>query len=398
MAVMFALSAPAVFGAIGLASDFAVAAMKSSALQGAADAAALAAAKELSVASSTDANVKSSAANYVVEELRGKDDDATTVVTIDRKKGSVTVAITENWMPMFAQFLNAGITPISTTATAKLAGTTNICVLSLTSAGLGAIIMSNNSKITANDCGLYSNSSNAYSIYLGDASLITSPLICSGGGVYNNGGTPPSSILTDCPPTKDPLASRVPPTGVGCTNTNYIITSGSAVLQPGTYCGGINISGTAKVTFNPGTYIVKDGLFIIKDTAIATGTNVGFYLTGPLSLISFTGNATINFSGAETGNMAGLLFFEDPKSGPLRVHHIAATHADTLTGTIYLPKGNLLVDPNASVGQNSAYTAIVVNRLIVQAGPSLVLNSNYSATQVPVPTGIQVTGTVVLSN
>ena len=96
--------------------------------------------------------------------------------------------------------------------------------------------------------------------------------------------------------------------------------------------------------------------------------------------------------------MAGLLFYEDPATGVLNIHDISASHANNLTGTIYMPKGNLFVHPAASVGQNSAYTAIVVNRLIVDQGPSLTLNTNYSATQVPVPSGIQATATVVLAN
>nr|WP_156446621.1 MULTISPECIES: hypothetical protein [unclassified Bradyrhizobium] len=32
------------------------------------------------------------------------------------------------------------------------------------------------------------------------------------------------------------------------------------VLQPGTYCGGLFIGGNSFVRFEPGTYIIKDGL------------------------------------------------------------------------------------------------------------------------------------------
>ena len=95
--------------------------------------------------------------------------------------------------------------------------------------------------------------------------------------------------------------------------------------------------------------------------------------------------------------MAGLLFFEDPNSGPLRIHNIRSAHAYNLTGTIYLPKGNLLVDPTANVAEKSAYTAIIAKRLIVDNGPSLVLNTNYGATKVPVPAGIRSSADVVLA-
>ena len=66
--------------------------------------------------------------------------------------------------------------------------------------------------------------------------------------------------------------------------------------------------------------------------------------------------------------------------------------------SIYLPVGYLLVDPNSVVAGTSAYTAIIVNRLELTAGPELVLNSNYGASDVPVPAGIKSSSTIVLSN
>lgn len=398
LTMMFALSAPALLGTIGLTSDYAMGSMKESALQSAADNAALAAARELTVSSSTDANVVSSANNYVTEELRGKDDAATSVVLIDRKVGSVKVTVSEAWTPLFAQYFNAAITPIIVTATAKLAGSTNICVLSLTPKGVGGIALTNNSSVTANGCGLYANSTDASAIVVSSFSKIVSPLVCSAGGVINGGGISSTAILTDCPTMPDPLASRPAPKYGACDFNKTKISSGYMTLSPGVYCGGIQVSGNAVVTFNPGTYVIKDGLFNVTNTASIKGKDVAFYLTGFPTYLFFTGDATIDLSGAESGDMAGLLFFEDRSTGFLNIHDISASHASNLTGTIYMPKGNLFVHPAAAVGENSAYTAIVVNRLIVDQGPSLTLNTNYSATQVPVPAGIQASATVVLAN
>lgn len=396
--IMFAMMMPALLGAVGLTSDYAMLSMKQTALQSAADSAALSAAKELTVSSATDSNVISSGKNYVIEELRGKDGSAASDVVVDRKVGSVTVTITEVWVPMFAQYFDTKITPIVVKATAKLASSTNVCVLTLSPKGVGAIALSANSSVTAKGCGLYANSTDTSAIVISGFSKIDSPLICSGGGFKNGGGTTTSTVLTDCPTTPDPLASRAAPTYGTCDFNKTKITSGSVTLSKGVYCGGLEVSGTAVVTFSPGTYIIKDGLFNVKDTASIKGKDVAFYLTGFPTFLFFTGNATIDLSGAETGDMAGLLFFEDRATGLVNIHDISATHADNLTGTIYMPKGNLFVHPTANVGQNSAYTAIIVNRLIVDQGPSLTLNSNYSSTQVPVPSGIQSSASVVLSN
>ncbi len=40
------------------------------------------------------------------------------------------------------------------------------------------------------------------------------------------------------------------------------------------------------------------------------------------------------------------------------------------------------------VAQNSAYTIIIANKIQASAGPTLVLNTNYAATTVPVPQGV----------
>jgi hypothetical protein len=67
-----------------------------------------------------------------------------------------------------------------------------------------------------------------------------------------------------------------------------------------------------------------------------------------------------------------------------------------LTGTIYLSRGILHVDPNANVAGDSDYTAIITHRLELNEGPTLIMNSNYGASDVPVPAGIRVSSPVVM--
>lgn len=55
-------------------------------------------------------------------------------------------------------------------------------------------------------------------------------------------------------------------------------------------------------------------MFVVSNTASLTGKDVGIFLSGFLSMISFTNDATIDLSGAESGEMDGLLFFDDPKA------------------------------------------------------------------------------------
>ena len=96
--------------------------------------------------------------------------------------------------------------------------------------------------------------------------------------------------------------------------------------------------------------------------------------------------------------MAGLLFFEDRASKLGRKHQIKSPNVEELTGTLYLSRGDLVVDPNDTVAAGSAYTAIITRNLQLKEGPELVLNSDYGATDVPVPEGIRTNAQIVLTD
>ena len=393
-ALTFAFSLPALMGAVGVASDFAIYDMKLEKLQAAADEAAIAGAKEFTVATSSQSTIAAAAENFAKSNY-GASASISVATNVDTSKKSVTIDLTEVWSPFFAHFVGAQVTPVVAHATASAAGRGNICVLLLDPTSSKSGHVQNGSAITANGCDIYSNSSAADGFVVNASGAVTDNSTCSVGGVKNNGTMSPTPT-TDCPVVDDPLASRDPPTFGGCDFTNYKINNATATINPGTYCGGIAAAGNAVLTFSPGTYIVKDGEFKLTGNSKIQGNHVGFYLTGDLTLLRFTGNTSVNLTGADSGAMSGLLFFED-RAAPLgRQHRINSSNAANLTGTIYLPRGTLLVDPGTKVGESSAYTAIIAQQLLLKSGPELILNSNYSATDVPVPNGIKAGSQVVL--
>ena len=353
--------------------------------------------KELALAGSSDEAIKTVAAFYVAIELGKSGSAVTSSADIDRGAGTLRVALEEFWIPTFAQFLNADITPIRVDATASLVGGNNICVLVLDGAASRAIHMDKYAKLKANDCGVYSNSAHMQGIRLDMDSTIHASLICSAGGYKAKTTSVNPTPTTDCPVVPDPLIDRTAPEAGSCDETGLTLVSGSHTLSPGTYCGGLKISGTATATFTSGTYIIKNGKFTVSQHAEVTGEHVGFYLLGNASIIDFTDDASVTLTGATEGNMAGLLFFEDRSAPTNRKHHIQSTNVDVLTGTIYLPRGQLLIDPNSAVAKDSAYTAIIANRIELTEGPELILNSDYGSSDVPVPAGIQSTAEVVLT-
>lgn len=397
VAVQFAIVSPVLLGVSGLAIDYGTHSLKRIELQSIADTAALGGAGELAISGSSDSAINSVVTSYVSAKYDGTGSTVASQTVIDRKAATLRVVLEETWTPVFAEFLNADVTPIRVDATASLVGGDNICVLALDGSNPLAIHMDKYAKLTANGCGVYSNSTSKQGIRLDSNSSMKASSICSAGGYMAKTTAVNPIPATDCPPADDPLAGRPEPSIDSCDKTNFSISSGTKTLDPGTYCGGIEISNTASVVFNPGTYIIKDGNFVVSDTAKVEGANVGFYLAGDKSLINFTGDAVVKLTGALEGELAGLLFFEDRTATLDRRHHIQSTKAAVLTGTIYLSRGKLLIDPNSPVAENSAYTAIIVRKLELNEGPELILNSNYDSTSVPVPEGIRANAQIVLT-
>lgn len=396
LTMILALSAPVLMAAGGLATDYATFSMKVSNLQAVADTAALAGAKELGLASSQDSTVIASAKSYVKSSLSADDAGTTVNITIDRNKGTVHVLLQEAWQPNFGSFINAGMTPIDVAATAALAGAKNLCIMALSPDHNRALHLDKSASITANGCSVYSDSSHTNGLTVDDNAAIHADVTCSVGGIKLKGTIVPAGI-TDCAVVPDPLMDRQPPPVASCSFSNKVITSGAAVLLPGNYCGGLKISGTAQVVFAPGNYVISDGPFEISGTSSASGVHVGFHLIGDKALINFKDSANITFAGPRDGPLAGLLFFED-RSQPIDgKHEISSSNVKALTGTIYLPQGYLMVDPSGSVLASSAFTAIVVRRLELSSSGNLVMNSNYGGTDVPVPSSIKSSLTVVLA-
>ncbi len=157
----------------------------------------------------------------------------------------------------------------------------------------------------------------------------------------------------------------------------------------------------------------KDGPLIVDGSASLKGTNVAIYMKGANANLTFATASTIALTAPKTGPLAGILIFDDPsgiaaperpakhdKPGKAaREHSILSDDARVLLGTIYMPKGRLIIDATRPVADRSAYTVMVVQQLDLYEGPNLFLNTDYSASDIPVPKGVGPYGAkVILAN
>ncbi len=397
VALMAGLLSPVVVLGVGISADVATMSYKRTELQHATDQAAIAAAKELALADSTVNSVKAAAKAFATETLS----ESMTLFEIDPNvepdDGTVEVQISHVWQPFLGHYLGLAPTPIVVSSKAKLIGSTKICILTLATSESKALEMNKTAQITANDCGVFSNSRSSSGISLGNTSFIKAESTCSAGGIDFTPGRIVESPMTDCIAIADPLIDRPEPDIGACTAQLGEFSEGDHELDADTFCGGISVSGDATVRLKPGTYVLTGGGLQVAGKAKLYGEHVTIFFADEDAKLSLTGKATVELSGSKNGDLAGLLFFGSRSQPAGLNHNIRAENANNLTGTIYFPTGDLLIDPNAKVAQYSAYTSIVVNTLRLREGPELILNARFGDTDVPAPAGIRSNAQVVIA-
>jgi hypothetical protein len=317
----FALAVPTLLAGMGLAVDYAYLSRGRAGLQSAADSAALNAARELIISEPTLARVQVIAKRTVDSILSeagkpGKPGNWFVSSALTDSNKSVVVEISRPMKPIFAKvyaMLGLAQDPLVVTAsaTARLAHNSKLCMVLTESTG-AALVLERNARLTGLQCSIHSNSRSSMGIRLAEGSKIAADLVCSRGGISNQGSTVQTEILNDCPPVLDPLRARVAPAPGPCIfPSRQVFASGLVTLNPGTYCGGIEARGTAVLQLNPGIYFFSNGDLTVQGDAEIRGQNVGLYFKGAASYFRFRDNALVELSGPKDGAMVGLLLWRD---------------------------------------------------------------------------------------
>lgn len=431
IAIMSALVLPVIMLVAGAAVDFQRWGSQRARLQEFSDTLALRGAREFMLAnaqaSQVRAIVESTAESSLPEDLGVA--PFTLDVAVDSQHASVTVSLvqtTEDGLILshFAPY-NDDLT-VESTAVAR--GGIKVCVIALQENGKGAVSAIDEAVLDATPCSILSNSKASDGIAAEAQSQIKAGMICSVGGSTGASINFKPKPTTDCPPYPDPLAERAPPPVGPCDHFNFEVgyttsggtqtkpkgrlgglvgdvgsTVGSVVesvadlanlplieqtVHPGVYCGGIMIKAKARVVFKPGVYVIKDGPLLVGEQSILDGGSIAFYLLGDKATFRFDPGASIAMSAPKDGPLAGILFFEDRHAPLDRIHQILSEDAREFLGTFYLPRGTLEIDTQNPVADSSAYTALVVRKLDLKGRPTLVLNADYSSSDVPVPEGV----------
>jgi len=216
--------------------------------------------------------------------------------------------------------------------------------------------------------GVWVNSSDPKAIYQTAGAIVNTGAASTHlvGGYYQIGSSTITPLPVTATPVADPLASRTLPTlpsPAVCDFTNYT-TSGPATLTPGTYCGGISITGTGGATLNSGLYIMDGGGFNISGSGPINGSNVTILLASDASHsykgLSLNGSGTLSLSAPTSGVNEALLFVGSRSVASSLGSTVTGTTTTALNGVIYMPKEALTYTGGSNL---TNYTTIVTDTL-----------------------------------
>ena len=334
-----------------------------------------------------------------------KNDGASTGVTILVDKpwegpfagqaGYVEVSVSQPQPTFFMKVLlpaDQNTVAVRSWAVASAIAPGSPCILAMDPIHSGTFLVDGNVTISST-CAIYINSSSATALvkngtsgavsanYIGivgnepqgDLSGVTSQL------------SPSQQPVTGIAPFSDPLAS-VCPTTASCPelipSTTCASPSGNGkIYSQGTYCGTISLGSTNTYTFNPGVYILLGGLSV-SGSPIINGTGVTFYNTynasHPYGGITMTGSPTVTLSAPTTGDLAGMLFFQDRRvpvgsSGS----NFKGSSAQGYTGSIYFPTTDITFEGTPSL---SSTATIMLGYKLSFSGNTSIENYTYLST------------------
>ena len=291
-----------------------------------------------------------------------------------------------------------GITKINLSASAIAVANKGelTCLLALDPDAEDAVLLDSNALIDIDGCSVHVNSTDQTALYVKSNSTLTADSVCVAGGYQDDssGGINPTPAV-NCAQQSDPLADLPDPDTSGCDVTNYSLSSNNSdTIDPGIYCGGISVSSNADVTFNSGTYVIKDGEFNASSNATLAGDEVFFYLTGSDSLIDFDSNSQLSFTAPNSGDYEGVLFFQDRDDDG--EHHFDSNSNNELTGVIYLPNGSLISSSNAHFTSPTDCLMFIVNNIEFNSNSSYVMAPIPENCPFDIPAGLYLTGQLAL--
>jgi Flp pilus assembly protein TadG len=354
-----ALIAPIVIGAAGLSVDVSSWHLHQKVIRSASDTAAMAGALELVRTGSGQVN----AAVMAAAQRNGFEPGVDTIEINNPplsgaragSTDSVEVIITRQAPAILSSLIKSGPQTIVTRAVA-FGSVNDTCVWALDPSVSGAVSVSGGADVTL-DCGILVNSNDPNALNQSGSSCLELTEAKVAGGYSGDCISPTPS--TGVPPVEDPLSWVQAPTYGSCdvNNKTKVNAGQTKTLDPGVYCGNIEVQSAGTLHFNPGLYVLAGAGLSFSSSATVNGTDVNFYFSefnGQSKTINIAAGAIVNLVAGDHGGLNGILFYHDRNSPNGLSHNIAGGGSMVLDGILYFPNNELKFSGGSSLNATSS--------------------------------------------
>lgn len=369
-AVIVALLLVPLIGLLGVAIDVGMLYQERRTAQLAADAAALAGAREIYTRELDPVRVEDAARNEATQNgVTDGVSGASVAVTVDMSARRVEVGITRDVPTLFAGIFGRSIVGVQARSVAGMSAASSTCVQVLNRTDDGAITVDGGGRLAA-QCGIVVASPGTSAIQINAGSLSAPSILVNGRAnavIANLQELSPRTV----DPFPEPPAPDIPPLGCSAAATDTTVVSADSTLSCGVYDGGIRIQTGAVARLENGVYVLRGGGLIIEGTGrielLSPGPGNGVvivYATGLDSVPSpssfhFSNDATVRLRAMESGPLRGIVFYQPRSLSSQPAARFSGSTFD-VQGTFYLPRASVEF---ANPGPAKVVGSMIVDKL-----------------------------------
>jgi hypothetical protein len=409
---VFGLSLPVVLAAAGAALDYSDLTRKRSELQKVADETALAAAKALATNAASSSSQRENEARELADRLlKEAAADAKRTIAPSAAESRVRIDLVHEHPFRFGVFIGAQSSSLAIQSEATYSAPASACIIALGQTEDAGISLVGSAKMTAPQCGIWSDAPGPNSITTQGAARIVGRTVC-GVGSTRAASSPPAK--SGCATVTDPYEGRplrcgknqttpcpsYSTSGNGgsghsgsgggssgsgsstytgkCDYTGVTIgtsNKGVETLSPGVYCGGLSVH-SAEVVLLPGFYQIQDGPLELQGNASVTGSGVSILLSGSNAALDLQGSPKLNLTAMLTGPLAGIAISSNTAASPRLVSKLQGSPDVTLTGSIRLPNQTLKMQGSPALTLNGSSDKAIAHEFQLHGSPDLVVKAN----------------------
>ena len=421
LTMILGIAAVPLVAAAGLAVDMARITEARSAIQNAADGAALAAALAQGTTSEREAIGESYAAANLTK-LYGV--TATPVVDVDGDTVNVTIDTVVDGTLLAVAFSSSGANyngeggtgggtesggtlslpsvafAVSSTAEAELGESYYRCMIALNPSANNAIYIRGTGEFETENCWVHSDSASASGIHRQGNADATADGFTVVGNYANTGGGGDYSVEpeTGADVSGDPINLAVSDPGGSASSVTIKKQNGNVSLNAAKY-NNITVQTQGLATFTPGVHYIT-GTLSIASQARVVGTGVTLVLLGSNAKIDMNSNAMLQLQAPTSGDYPGFVVIGDKSATTVQTNTVQGGASTWLRGVWYTPEHKLYTTGNGDFNINSAYFPVVVDNAEIGGNGVFNLGFDWDEYGYPEPTALikQVSAKARLTN